>query len=225
MSAHRCGRAIWVALLLMAAVASPPAGAEDAADPEFKTLPPPPSSVAGNPAGDLIQVPSGGRPLVIARLDSIPRQLRTAIERVKCSVTDSLMAKFPILIFRPADGRSLMAVAPCFGRVPDSRAFLFERSAEQEPMPMTFPVLAPAGGISASSRPGLMSWEPQSQTLIAWRGSDRCPAREIRHTYRQGGGELNGFALSRIEHRQLRCATPEADWQMLWQTPVWNLQP
>jgi hypothetical protein len=201
------------------------AAAQDAVAPALKALQSSPSAVAGNPDSDLIQVPSGGRSLVITRFDSVPRQLRTAIERIKCGTTESLMAKFPIVIFRPADGRLLMAVAPCFGSVPDSRAFLFERSAEQEPTLMTFPVLAPTGGISASSRPGLMSWEPHSQTLIAWRGSDHCPAREVRHTYRQGGVELNGFALSRIEHRQLRCTTPEADWRMLWQTPIWNLQP
>jgi len=211
--------------LVLVAGAASSAAAQDAVAPAFKALQSPPSSVVGNSSGDLIQVPSGGRPLVIARLDSIPRQLRTAIERIKCSTTEVLLAKFPVLIFRPADGRLLMAVVPCFGSVLDSRAFLFEHSVEQEPTLMTFPVLAPTGGISASNRPGLMSWEPQSQTLIAWRGSDRCPAREIRHTYRQGGAELNGFALSRIEHRQLRCATPEADWQMLWQTPIWNLQP
>ena len=60
-------------------------------------------------------------------------------------------------------------------------------------------------------------------TLSAWRGSDTFPARELRHVYRRGGGDLNGFALSRIEQRQLcqlRCTTPEADWQMLWQSPA-----
>jgi hypothetical protein len=160
---------------------------------------------------------------MVARFDAIPRQLRTAIERDKCNVTETLMAKYPVLIFRPADGRRVMAVVPCFQLTPDSRAFLFDRSVEHEPTPMTFPVVAPTGGISASNRPGLMTWEPQTMTLTAWRGSDTCPARELRHVYRQGGGELNGFALSRIEHRQLRCTVPEADWQLLWQSPVWNL--
>jgi hypothetical protein len=69
-----------------------------------------------------------------------------------------------------------------------------------------------------------MSWDPETRTLSAWRGQDHCPAREVRHTYRQSGGELNGFALARIEHRLLRCAMPEADWQTLWQAPTWNLQ-
>jgi len=158
-------------------------------------------------------------------VERIPRQLRAAIDRSNCSLSEPLVAKYPVLIFRPADGRQLMATAPCFGNTPDSRAFLFERSVETEPSLMTFPVVAPTGGFSASSQPGLMIWEAQTRTLTAWRGSDVCPARELRHTYRQGGGELNGFALSKVEHRRLRCTTPEADWQTLWQSPVWNLQP
>ena len=161
----------------------------------------------------------------MTQIETIPRQLKAAIDRANCSVTDSLVAKYPVSIFRPADGRSLMAVVPCFGITPDSRAFLFDRSVEIEPTPMTFPVVAPTGGFSASSQPGLMTWEPQTRTLTAWRGSDICPARELRHTYRQGSGELNGFALSKVEHRRLRCTTPEADWQTLWQSPAWNLQP
>ena len=186
-----------------------------------------PLSVTAPPAAepDSIQVPSGGRPLIVTRFDDIPRQLKTAIGRVNCNATAPLLAKYPVLIFRPADGRNLMAVVPCFGVTPDSRAFLFDRSVEMEPSLMTFPVVAPTGGFSGSSRPGLMIWEAQTRTLTAWRGSDVCPARELRHTYRQGGGELNGFALSKVEHRRLRCATPEADWQTLWQSPVWNLQP
>ena len=174
---------------------------------------------------DTIQVPSGGRPFIVTQLERIPRQLKAAIDHSNCNLTDALIAKYPVLIFRPADGRRLMAMAPCFGITPDSRAFLFDRSVEMEPSLMTFPVVAPTGGFSASSQPGLMSWEAQTRTLTAWRGSDVCPARELRHTYRQGGGELNGFALSKVEHRQLRCTTPEADWQTLWQSPVWNLQP
>ena len=161
----------------------------------------------------------------MTQIDRIPRQLKAAVDRSNCNLTDALVAKYPVLIFRPADGRRLMAMVPCFGITPDSRAFLFDRSVEMEPSLMTFPVVAPTGGFSASSQPGLMSWEAQTRTLTAWRGSDVCPARELRHTYRQGGGELNGFALSKVEHRRLRCTTPEADWQTLWQSPAWNLQP
>jgi hypothetical protein len=187
----------------------------------------PPTAVTAPPPTDhdTIQVPSGGRPFVVTQVDRIPRQLKTAIERSNCSLAEALVAKYPVLIFRPADGRRLMAMVPCFGVTPDSRAFLFDRSVEMEPSLMTFPVVAPTGGFSASSRPGLMTWEAQTQTLTAWRGSDVCPARELRHTYRQGSGELNGFALSKVEHRRLRCTTPEAGWQTLWQSPAWNLPP
>ena len=225
MSARRRGRGVSVATVLAVLLNAAPAIAQDAGMPELDAGPP--SAIIPKPPADQdsIQVPSGGRPLVVSRFESIPRPLQSALERVNCNVTEPLLAKNPVLIFRPADGRRVMAVAPCFGVTPGSRAFLFERSMEQEPTPMTFPVAAPTGGFSASAQPGLMTWEPQTMTLTAWRGSEHCPSREIRHTYRQGGGDLNGFALSRVEHRQLRCTTPEADWQMLWQSSAWNLQP
>jgi len=225
-STRRSGRDRSATVVLLAALLTGPGIAQESEKSRLDGFGPP-AGVAAPAATDYdpIQVPSGGRPLVVARFDAVPRQLRAAIERAKCNVTESLMAKYPVLIFRPADGRSVMAVAPCLSATPDSRAFLFERSVEQEPTPMTFPVVALAGGISASSRPGLMTWEPRTMTLTAWIGSDTCPAREIRHTYRQGGGDLNGFALSRIEHRRLRCTTPEAEWRTLWQSPAWNLQP
>lgn len=212
-----------LAVLFTAAMAI----AEEAAAPGFIGVEAPPDPAMIPPAvpADSIQVPSGGRPLVLTRFDDIPPQLQAAIERTDCNLKASLDAKHPVVIFRPADGRRLMALVPCSGSTPDSRAFLFDRSVELEPSPMSFPVVAPTGGFSASSQPGLMTWEPQTRTLTAWRGSDNCPAREIRHTYRQGSGELNGFVLSKVEHRRLRCTTPEAEWQTLWQSPVWNLQP
>jgi hypothetical protein len=225
-STRVCGRTKSVLVLTATLLAVAPASTDDSAKPEIDAVHPP--SIASPPSAaeiDTIQVPSGGRPLIVTRVEAIPRPLKAAIERADCIGTDSLVAKYPVLIFRPADGRRVMAVSPCFGITLDSRAFLFERSVEQEPTVMTFPVVALTGGISASSRPGLMTWEPQTMTLTAWRGSDTCPARELRHVYRQGGGDLNGFALSRIEQRQLRCATPEADWQMLWQSPAWKLEP
>lgn len=217
-------------VLLAAALAAGTAFAQEAAPPAT----PPDINAVTSPsaietpsaaATDAILVPSGGRPFVIGRVEAIPAQLKAAIDRTNCNLTEPLVAKYPVLIFRPADGRRIMSVVPCFGVTPASRAFLFDRSVEQEPSPMMFPVVALTGGFSATSQPGLMTWEAQTRTLTAWRGSDVCPAREMRHTYRQGSGELNGFALSRVEHRRLRCMTPEADWQTLWQSPAWNLQP
>ena len=198
-------------------------GTPDIAKPDLD-VPDAPSAI-GAPIRTELQVPSGGRALAIIRIQDIPRQLDAAAERAKCQVAEHLLTNHPVLIFRPADGYRVMAVVPCHAIVPFSRAFLFEQSLESEPVPMTFPVVAPNGGISASSQPGLMTWDAQTRTLFAWRGNDYCPARELRHTYRQVGGELNGFALTRIEHRMLRCTTPEADWQALWQSPAWNLQP
>ena len=221
---HRRGKAVVGALAVLLTAA--PATAQDAALPDLNAGDPL-SAITAPPAAepDSIQVPSGGRPLVVTQIEAIPRQLKAAIDRNNCNVTVPVVAKYPVLIFRPADGRNLMAVVPCFGTTPDSRAFLFDRSVDVEPSPMTFPVVALTGGFSASSQPGLMTWEAQTRTLTAWRGSDNCPAREVRHTYRQGSGELNGFALSKVEHRRLRCTTPESDWQTLWQSPAWNLQP
>jgi hypothetical protein len=223
-SARRRGRGKTAGTIVAALLTAAPAVAQSTATPGFDPGEPPTAAVAPALDHDTIQVPSGGQPFFITRIAAIPRQLRAAIDRANCNLTDALVSKYPVLIFRPADGRSLMALVPCFGITPDSRAFLFDRSVDVEPSLMAFPVVAPTSGFSASSQPGLMTWEAQTRTLTAWRGSDVCPARELRHTYRQGGGELNGFALSRVEHRRLRCTTPEADWQTLWQSPVWNLQ-
>lgn len=227
MSARRHGRGISAVAVLALLLSAAAAVAQRAPFPDL-TPGEPPTSITAPPPSDLdttIQVPSGGQPFIVTQAERIPRQLKAAIERSDCNLNEGLITKFPVLIFRPADGRRLMATVSCFGITPDSRAFLFDRAVDMEPSLMTFPVVAPTGGFSASSRPGLMTWEVQTRTLTAWRGSDVCPARELRHTYRQGGGELNGFALSKVEHRRLRCATPEADWQTLWQSPAWNLQP
>jgi hypothetical protein len=225
-SARRHGRGNSVVALLAVLLTATVAAAQNAVKPDLNPGEPPTSATAPPPLDqDSIQVPSGGRPFVVTQIDRIPPQLKAAIDRSQCNLNEALVAKYQVLIFRPADGRRLMATVPCFGITPDSRAFLFDRSVEVEPSLMTFPVVAPTGGFSASSQPGLMSWEAQTRTLTAWRGSDVCPARELRHTYRQGGGELNGFALSKVDHRRLRCTTPEADWQTLWQSPAWNLQP
>jgi hypothetical protein len=225
-SARRYGRGTSAVALLAVLLTASAVTAQGVGEPQSFPGEPPNAATAPPPADqDTIQVPSGGRPFIVTQIDRIPRQLKAAVDRSNCSLNEALVAKVQVLIFRPADGRRLMATVPCFGITPDSRAFLFDRSVEVEPSWMTFPVVAPTGGFSASSRPGLITWEAQTRTLMAWRGSDVCPARELRHTYRQGSGELNGFALSKVEHRRLRCTTPEADWQTLWQSPAWNLQP
>jgi len=172
---------------------------------------------------DPIQIPSGGRPLAIANVGDIPRQLNAAIGRVQCRVETSMLKDMPVLIFRPADGLRVMALVPCQAIVFYSRAFMFDASIEVEPSPMAFPVVAASGGFSASPSPGLMVWDADSRTLTARRASDHCPARETRHTYRQGLGELNGFALVKVEYRDQRCTLPEAEWKVVWQASAWNM--
>jgi hypothetical protein len=218
-----------LALLLSVSVAAPAVAlaerAVEAPIPDINAFEA--GSADGVPKASLsqsLQVPSGGRPLTFALVKDIPPPLNAALDRSQCRTTDDLLARNPVLIFRPADGYRVMALVTCQAITPYSLAFQFDRSIDVEPSPMTFPLAAPTGGISASQRPGLMNWDPDARTLSAWRGQDFCPSREIRHTYRQGGGELNGFALARIEHRVLRCTTPEAEWQTLWQAPAWNLQ-
>ena len=174
---------------------------------------------------DPIQVPSGGQPLTIDRIADIPRQLAAAVERSNCRVSDESVKDKPVLIFRPADGYRVMALVACEGVVLYSRAFLFEHSIRSEPRLMVFPVIAPSGGFSASENPGLMSWNVESRTITAWRGSDFCPGAESRHTYRHAGGELNGFALVKVEHRQLRCASPETEWRTAWEATAWPTRP
>jgi hypothetical protein len=225
-SARRYGRGKSAVAVLAVLMTATPAIAQNVTMPKLNPGEPPTAVTAPPPVEQgTIQVPSGGRPFIVTQPERIPRQLKAAVDRARCTLTDALVAKYPVLIFRPADGRSLMALVPCSGMTPDSRAFVFDRSLDVEPSPMMFPVVAPTGGFSATSQPGLMTWQVQTRTLTAWRGSDICPARELRHTYRQGSGDLNGFALSKVEHRRLRCTTPEADWRTLWQSPVWNLQP
>lgn len=202
------------ATLLLAAVADAQAPIDD-----------PIVSPLAAPANESIQVPSAGRAQLVTRVQAVPPVLMAAVARVSCEITDPLLAKYPVSIFRPADGRWVMALVPCSSQVPESRGFMFDRAVDAEPSPMMFPVVAPSGGFTASHLPGLLAWDAQTRTLTAWRGSETCPGRELRHSYRQGGGELNGFALSKVEHRRLRCATPESEWQMLWQAPVWKLQP
>ncbi len=160
----------WSFSRLLSAIAQ---GTPDTAKPDLD-VPDAPSAI-GAPIRTELQVPSGGRALAIIRIQDIPQQLDAAAERAKCQVAEHLLTNHPVLIFRPADGYRVMAVVPCHAIVPFSRAFLFEQSLETEPIPMTFPVVAPNGGISASSQPGLMTWDAQTRTLFAWRGQRLLP--------------------------------------------------
>ena len=120
-----------------------------------------------------------------------------------------------------------MAIVPCVGIVHYGRAFLFERDLRSAPRPLAFPVMAIAGQVSASETPGLMSWSPSARTLFALQGNDVCDGVIARHTYRHdgrsgspggpGGGDLNGFALTKVERGRLGCGGAGENWQVIWE--------
>jgi hypothetical protein len=167
-----------------------------------------------------LHVPAGGEPLRVARSADVPRQLRSAIDRAKCQLLDSILAKTPVVIFQPSPEHRVMAVVPCNALVTYSLAFVFERATEAEPKLVMFPIVAASGGFSATDSPGLMTWDPAAKTLTAVAGSDYCTARETRHTYRHGQGDLNGFVLVKAEHRKQLCES-EAPWTLVWEAQPW----
>src|SRR5262249_27824969 len=130
---------------------------------------------------------------------------------------------FPIELFRPSAGSNPMAIAPCAGTaasggVLSGRAFVFDHDAD--PRPLEFPVMAFPGRVNASELPGVLSWTPRNQTLIALQGNDECDGVVARHTYRHDrrheGDDLNGFALATVERGKLGCGASE-NWQVVWE--------
>jgi hypothetical protein len=167
------------------------------------------------------RIPPDGEPWRIERVADIPPQLLPAIRQANCRHDDATLATFPIEIFRPAAGSRPMAIVPCLGIVLYGRGFLFDRDGQSLPRPMAFPVMAFAGQASASETPGLLSWSPNARTLVALQGNDVCDGVIARHTYRhdgrQAGGDLNGFALAKVERGRLGCGGASENWQVIWE--------
>jgi hypothetical protein len=110
-----------------------------------------------------------------------------------------------------------MAIVPCAGVILHGRAFLFDRGLNEEPRPMALPVMPFAGRVTNSEAPGLLTWNPQTRTLVALQGNDECDGVVARHTYRHGSGrDLNGFALAKVERGKLGCGDSE-NWQVVWE--------
>lgn len=163
-------------------------------------------------AQELPPIPDNGQPLLIARLADIPAMLLPAIQRSGCRLGETMLATFPIHIFRPAAGSRPMATVPCAGLVLHGRAFLLDGAAE----PMSFPVLAFADRLNETETPGLFFWDAQTKTLTALQSNDVCEGTVMRHTYRHGGGAFNGFALTKVERGRLGCGFGE-NWQVIWE--------
>ena len=161
-------------------------------------------------------IPDNGQPLRIDEIADIPAALRDAIERSYCKTGAAMLAVFPILIFRPAEGFAPMAVVPCEDLSLYSRAFLLP-GAER----MKFPVMAFAGRFDETEMPGYMSWDPRAKTLVALLGNEECGGTQTRHTYRHvgaAGAALNGFALAKVERGERGCGRDRLDtWQVIWE--------
>jgi hypothetical protein len=171
------------------------------------------------PGLEIVGFPSNGEPKPITQIADLPRRLMAAIARTDCRLEDGFLRDFPAVLFRPSPLHLGMALVPCPGFTPSSYAFLFESNARTEPRLLYFPVISLPQGFSASYRPGLMRWYPDTKQLIATGHTDMCGSVVARHTYQPGGGELNGFALTKVEVMPA-CAVPET-WKPYWDATAW----
>jgi hypothetical protein len=175
---------------------------------------------AAHAQGPLDHIPPDGPAWRIERAADIPPPLKAAITRAECAQNDTMLATFPIELFRPAAGSRAMAIVPCVGVTLFGRAFLFDRDAQGEPQPLAFPVMPFPGRVNQSEVPGLITWSPQAKTLVALQGNDVCDGVVTRHTYRydrsRDGDDLNGFALAKVERGKLGCGAGE-NWQVVWE--------
>jgi hypothetical protein len=173
------------------------------------------------PARAQLQLPGDGEPLRFSRLADVPRLLVHAVGRDRCQMLDSILRETPVVIFQPSPQHRAMAIVPCNGIVWYSLAFLYDRAMEQPPVPMHFPVAGGSEGFSATDSPGQMTWTPAAKTITALTVSDVCNVPERRHTYRHGTGDLNGFALVKVEQRRLSCEMQQEPWRVLWEAQAW----
>jgi hypothetical protein len=180
---------------------------------------------------DLLTIPPSGEPWSIQRAADIPTQLQQAIARQRSCRFEDWLADIPIVIFRPTSQSRVMAIVPCGNIIAYSNAFLFERDPRLEPRLMVFPVVAYEGRFTASASAGLLSWNPQTKTLVAYRGNDVGGTPVYRHTYRHNGGgdvnvvglnDINGFELVKFERGTLGFGKPE-NWQTVWEPSAWDL--
>jgi hypothetical protein len=169
------------------------------------------------------RIPPDGQPWRIERTADVPAQLAAALKQADCRQDQAMLSMFPIELFRPSAGANPMAIAPCAGtaatgRVLSGRAFLLDSGGE--PHSLVFPVMAFPGRVNASELPGVLTWTPRSQTLLALQGNDECDGVVTRHTYRHdprhAGDDLNGFALAKVERGKLGCGDGE-NWQVVWE--------
>ena len=175
----------------------------------------------------LERIPPNGQSLRVDRSGDLPATFAAAFKRADCRHDDAMLFTFPIELFRPGAGSRPMMIVPCAGIVLSGRAFLLDQNLRAEPQPLTFPMMALPGRVNPSEMPGLLSWSPQAKILVAVKGNDECDGVVARHTYRhddrRSGGDLNGFALAKVERAKLGCfgarENRETIWEAQWAPP------
>jgi len=171
---------------------------------------------------DPIRLLPDGKALRIERIEEIPRQLMTAIQRTGCRLRDYFVQEFGVQIFKPGLSRPV-ALVPCIDIVGYTLAFRFDHLG-REPSLMHFPVITIPDGITVSERVGMMEWSPETRILHARQRTDVCPSPELRYAYSLRPSGQHTFALTKIEHRPKACGQ-EHEWRTMWESPPWPSYP
>jgi hypothetical protein len=171
---------------------------------------------------DPIMIPKGETELQYRRPEDLPRQLRAALHRSRCSYQPA--ADLPLRIVKPDPNReSLVALVPCWGIVMQGAAFTIGRY--WEPSPVSFAVMGYPDGFAASRHPGYLEWHADKGILTATQGTDlkSCRGRDaLRYTYRSIDSIESPFVLTKIERHLDECNTISAEpWSTFWETPNW----
>jgi hypothetical protein len=167
---------------------------------------------------DPIRTLPDGQITRIERIEDIPRQLARAAKR-HCRLDESQLRELSIAVFRPAANARVLALVPCGTIIWYHMAFVFQR-VQNEPDVLGFSVVDAAGGFTVSERPGVMTWDPSTKTLVARGGNDMCTASVARHTYRYAPSQDAMFTLIRVERGQA-CRGDDAEWTVVWEAQPW----
>ena len=142
----------------------------------------------------------------------LPSRLALAAGQSGCRYKEDIN-DVPIRFLIVASRR--LAMVFCSG--PGGSHQVFDLSDLTKPLLMEFPYLAHPEGFGVTSRPGAITWKPDSGLFEAESGSDLCGSSAVRHTYRLAS---SGFVVIRIEATPDSCARNV--WTTIWEAPRWS---
>jgi hypothetical protein len=154
---------------------------------------------------------NGRREFNISDPALVPSQLAEAATTSRCHWQD-IIEKVPLRVFRIGVTRRFAMIA-CPGG--DQ---MYDVSNPAKPTILEFPVIGYPDGFGTSTRPGAMTWRPDSGLLEAVPGTDFCQGPSGRYTYRWNGP---GFAIIRVELSLENCS-PQGPWKTIWDAPNWS---